>query len=48
MIYSRDFTLFIKARDMDITAGVRRGSVEHPSGMEEKKPAWKRALGAFF
>lgn len=48
MLWTRDFTMFVKAKDMDITSGVRRGSVEHPSGMEPKIPAWRRALGAFF
>jgi yeast amino acid transporter len=48
MLWSRDFTMYVKAQDMDITTGVRRGSVEHPSGLEPKMPAWRRALGAFF
>lgn len=48
MIYTRDFKLYVKAEDMDITAGVRRGSVEHPSALEPKVPLFKRIYTALF
>lgn len=48
MCYTRDFTFLVKVRDMDVLAGVRRGSVDNPEAMQPKKSAFKRALGAFF
>lgn len=48
LLWSRDFTMYVKVKDMDVTSGVRRGSVDNPSYMAPKQNAFRRALGAFF
>jgi yeast amino acid transporter len=47
LLWSRDFTLFIRASDMDVTHGIRRGSIEAPELKKKQNPA-VRALRAFF
>jgi yeast amino acid transporter len=47
LLWSRDFTFFIRASDMDVTHGIRRGSVEAPVLTKKQNPA-VRALRAFF
>jgi len=44
-IYSRDWEMFVRTRDMNVTVGIRRGSLELAA--EEKRGGWKKALRAF-
>ncbi|KAK4938485.1 hypothetical protein LTR10_021114 [Elasticomyces elasticus] len=44
-IYSRDWRLFVRASDMDVTTGIRRGSLEIAA--EQGVSGWKKALRAF-
>ena len=45
-LYSRHWPMWVKIQDMDVTTGVRRGSLEMAAEM--RVPAWKNALRAFF
>jgi yeast amino acid transporter len=45
-LWSRDWRMFVRVQDMDVTTGVRRGSLE--MAQEMKVPGWKKALRAFF
>lgn len=45
-LYSRDWKLFVRAKDMNVTTGIRRGSIELAA--ERKGNQFKNALRAFF
>ncbi|EXJ90624.1 hypothetical protein A1O1_03727 [Capronia coronata CBS 617.96] len=45
-LYSRDWKLFVRASEMDVTTGVRRGSLEIAA--ERGRDGWKKALRVFF
>ena len=49
-LYSRDWSLYVKTKDMDVTTGIRRGSIEVAQEMrvEGKQGGFKKALRAFF
>lgn len=44
-IYSRQWKLFVRASEMDVTTGVRRGSLEIAA--ERGRSGWKKALRVF-
>lgn len=44
-IWSRDWKLFIRAKDMDVTVGIRRGSLEVAA--EKGRSGWMKALRVF-
>ncbi|OAP59869.1 hypothetical protein AYL99_04871 [Fonsecaea erecta] len=44
-LYSRDWKLFIRASEMDVTMGIRRGSLEIAA--EKGRTGWSKALRAF-
>lgn len=44
-IYSRDGKLFIRASEMNVTTGIRRGSLE--MAVENGRSGWMKALRVF-
>ncbi|KIW20021.1 hypothetical protein PV08_00596 [Exophiala spinifera] len=44
-LYSRDWKMFIRAEEMNVTTGIRRGSFEIAS--QPQQTAWRKALRAF-
>lgn len=49
-LWSRHWPMFIRAKDMDVTTGVRRGSIEMAMELRQDgfKNGFKNALRAFF
>jgi yeast amino acid transporter len=45
-VWSRDWKMFVRAKDMDVTTGIRRGSIE--MAQEMRGNSFKKALRAFF
>lgn len=45
-IWTRDWKLFVRTADMDVTTGIRRGSIDMAT--QNRQPGWKNALRAFF
>ncbi|RMZ90748.1 hypothetical protein DV736_g2024, partial [Chaetothyriales sp. CBS 134916] len=45
-LWSRDWRLYVPVQEMDVSHGIRRGSLE--AAQMVKVPAWKSALRAFF
>ncbi|KAL2439144.1 putative amino-acid permease P7G5.06 [Exophiala dermatitidis] len=46
-LYSRDWSLFIRAREMDVTTGLRPGWDQLAKEAENRQPLWRRALHSF-
>jgi len=46
-LYSRDWSLFVRAEDMDIISGLRPGWNESVNEPVEKQSRWRRILSAF-
>jgi amino acid transporter len=46
-VYSRDWKLYVRTSEMDVTTGIRRGSIDM-AVQTKRQPAWKNALRAFF
>lgn len=46
-IYAKQWSFFVRASEMNVTTGVRRGSLEI-AAQREKNQGWKKALRAFF
>jgi len=44
-LYSRDWKLFVRASEMDVTMGIRRGSLEIAA--EKGRSGWTKALRVF-
>lgn len=44
-IYTRDWKLFVRASEMNVTTGIRRGSLEMAA--EKGRTGWMKALRAF-
>ncbi len=45
-VYSRDWRLFVRASEMDVTTGVRRGSLDMV-GERRNQPGWRKAVRVF-
>lgn len=45
-VYSRNWKMFVRASEMDVTTGIRRGSID--MAVQDRQPGWKKALRAFF
>lgn len=45
-IYSRNWKMFVRTSEMDVTTGIRRGSLDMATF--DKQPGWKKAMRAFF
>ncbi|EXJ58016.1 hypothetical protein A1O7_05439 [Cladophialophora yegresii CBS 114405] len=45
-VFSRDWKLFIRSSEMNVTTGIRRGSLEFAT-QSGRVPGWKKALRAF-
>lgn len=43
-LWSRDWKMFIRAKEMDVTTGIRRGSLEIAS--QPQQSGWRKALRA--
>lgn len=45
-LWSRDWSLFVRAQDMDVLTGMREGALDSP--IEKGRTGWQKALRAFF
>jgi len=45
-LYTREWKMYVRTSEMDITTGVRRGSLDMATF--DKTPGWRKAIRAFF